>query len=123
MGIEIEKKFTVKKLPLNLDTYPCHIIEQGYLNTSPAVRVRREDDHYYMTYKGSAPAEEGGLRCFRGDEHQRRQRRETRGRDGTLLEGDSGPRRETRGKGHDESLRSSARNVPRDADSGHAVGR
>ena len=61
MGIEIEKKFTVKELPLDLDTYPCHIIEQGYLNTSPAVRVRREDDHYYMTYKGSAPAEKGGI--------------------------------------------------------------
>ena len=61
MGIEIEKKFTVRELPADLDKYPYHIIEQGYLNTSPAVRVRREDDHYYMTYKGSAPAEEGGI--------------------------------------------------------------
>lgn len=61
MGIEIEKKFTVSELPANPDQYPYHIIEQGYLNTSPAVRVRREDDHYYMTYKGSAPTEEGGI--------------------------------------------------------------
>lgn len=61
MGIEIEKKFTVKKLPQNLNTYPYHIIEQGYLNTNPAVRVRREDDKYYMTYKGSAPAEKSGI--------------------------------------------------------------
>lgn len=61
MGIEIEKKFTVKNLPANLDSYPYHVIEQGYLNVSPAVRVRREDDNYYMTYKGQAPASEKGI--------------------------------------------------------------
>lgn len=61
MGIEIEKKFTVKDLPQNLDAFPYHIIEQGYMNVSPAVRVRREDDKCYMTYKGSAPASEGGI--------------------------------------------------------------
>ena len=51
MGVEIEKKFTVKELPKDLDKYPFHVIEQGYLNVSPAIRVRREDDTYYMTYK------------------------------------------------------------------------
>ena len=51
MGVEIERKFTVKELPKDLDKYPFHIIEQGYLNVSPAIRVRREDDTYYMTYK------------------------------------------------------------------------
>jgi len=51
--MEIEKKYTVKKLPDNLDTFPYHIIEQGYLNTDPVVRVRRQDNEYYMTYKGS----------------------------------------------------------------------
>ena len=51
MGLEIEKKFTVKHLPDNLEEYPVHIIEQGYLSVIPAIRVRREDDHYYMTYK------------------------------------------------------------------------
>lgn len=50
--MEIERKFTLKKLPENLDSYPHHIIEQAYLNTSPVVRVRKEDEHYYMTYKG-----------------------------------------------------------------------
>lgn len=50
--MEIERKFTVKKLPENLETYPCHIIEQAYLNTDPVVRVRRQDNDYYMTYKG-----------------------------------------------------------------------
>ena len=51
MGLEIERKFTVKNLPENLEDYPVRIIEQGYLNVIPAIRVRREDDHYYMTYK------------------------------------------------------------------------
>lgn len=53
MGIEIEKKFTVKYIPFDLNEYPFHKIEQGYLNVHPAIRVRREDDHYYMTYKGN----------------------------------------------------------------------
>lgn len=50
--MEIERKFTIKKLPDNLAAFPFHIIEQAYLNTDPVVRVRREDDNYYMTYKG-----------------------------------------------------------------------
>lgn len=50
--MEIERKFTVTKLPEDLQSYPCHIIEQAYLNTDPVVRVRREDDSFYMTYKG-----------------------------------------------------------------------
>ena len=50
--MEIERKFTLKELPADLESYPCHVIEQAYLNTSPVVRVRKEDDHYYMTYKG-----------------------------------------------------------------------
>lgn len=50
--MEIERKFTLKSLPENLEQYPFHKIEQAYLNTNPVVRVRREDDEYYMTYKG-----------------------------------------------------------------------
>lgn len=50
--MEIERKFTVKKLPQNLADYPYHIIEQAYLNTDPVIRVRRQDDDFYMTYKG-----------------------------------------------------------------------
>ena len=52
MGVEIERKFLVKEFPDDLNKYPFHQIEQAYLNVSPAVRVRREDDVYYMTYKG-----------------------------------------------------------------------
>ncbi|MBQ7657410.1 MAG: CYTH domain-containing protein [Butyrivibrio sp.] len=54
MGVEIERKFTVRHLPEDLDKYPYHVIEQGYLNVSPAIRVRREDDSYYMTYKNKS---------------------------------------------------------------------
>lgn len=50
--MEIERKFTVKSIPANLSEYPCRKLEQGYLNTAPVVRVRREDDNYYLTYKG-----------------------------------------------------------------------
>ncbi|MCR4806630.1 MAG: CYTH domain-containing protein [Lachnospiraceae bacterium] len=52
MGVEIERKFLVKEKPADLEKYPFHVIEQGYLNVIPAIRVRREDDTYYMTYKG-----------------------------------------------------------------------
>ena len=50
--MEIERKFTVRELPADLDSYPFRHIEQAYLNTSPVVRVRKEDEEYYLTYKG-----------------------------------------------------------------------
>lgn len=53
MGQEIERKFLIKTLPENLNEYTCHSMIQGYLNTSPVVRVRKEDDTYYLTYKGN----------------------------------------------------------------------
>ncbi len=52
MGKEIERKFLIKKLPENLNQYPFHVMQQGYLNTDPVVRVRKEDDSCYLTYKG-----------------------------------------------------------------------
>lgn len=51
--MEIERKFTLKSLPKNLENCQCHVIEQAYLNTAPVVRVRQQDDSYYLTYKGS----------------------------------------------------------------------
>ncbi len=57
MGYEIERKFLISELPENLASYPCHVIEQAYLTTDPTIRVRREDDLFYMTYKGK-----GGLK-------------------------------------------------------------
>lgn len=51
--MEIERKFTITKLPENLDQYPCHHIEQGYLSVEPVVRIRRQDEEYILTYKGT----------------------------------------------------------------------
>lgn len=50
--MEIERKFTVKKLPENLTRHPCLLLEQAYLCTEPVIRIRRENDSYYLTYKG-----------------------------------------------------------------------
>lgn len=50
--MEIERKFTIKQLP-DLTPFPCKKIVQAYLNTDPVIRIRRENDDYYLTYKGS----------------------------------------------------------------------
>lgn len=50
--MEIERKYLIKKLPENLETFPYAEIEQGYLNTDPVVRIRRSNDNYTLTYKG-----------------------------------------------------------------------
>lgn len=50
--MEIERKFLLNTVPNDLYDYTCHKIEQGYLCTSPVVRIRKEDDTYYLTYKG-----------------------------------------------------------------------
>lgn len=50
--MEIERKFTIKQLPKNLDSYPHFTIEQAYLCTEPVMRIRRQDDKYVFTYKG-----------------------------------------------------------------------
>lgn len=54
-NVEIERKFLVdmENLPFKLGDYPFQIIEQAYLNTNPVVRIRRSNDDYYLTYKGS----------------------------------------------------------------------
>lgn len=51
--MEIERKYLIHELPEDLKQYPCRRIEQGYLNTAPVVRIRRQDDEFYLTYKGS----------------------------------------------------------------------
>ena len=51
--IEIERKFLPPALPDGLERYPHKEFLQGYLSTSPTVRVRREGEAYVLTYKGS----------------------------------------------------------------------
>lgn len=52
LTMEIERKYLVSHIPDNLSEYHCRQIEQGYLSTNPVVRVRRDNDEYYLTYKG-----------------------------------------------------------------------
>ena len=49
--MEIERKFLVKELP-KLSDYKYHDLTQAYLNRDPVLRIRKEDDEYYFTYKG-----------------------------------------------------------------------
>ena len=49
--MEIERKYLVRELPTNLDSYPHIEIEQCYLCTSPTVRIRRLGDVYVLTVK------------------------------------------------------------------------
>ena len=49
--MEIERKYLITHIPFDIAGYPFHQIEQAYLSTAPVVRVRQEDDTYYLTYK------------------------------------------------------------------------
>ena len=53
--MEIERKFLINYIPsdINLNNCKRRKIEQGYLCTSPVVRVRKDNDDFYLTYKGS----------------------------------------------------------------------
>ena len=51
--MEIERKFLILRLPEHLDEYPKRHIEQAYLSADPVVRIRRLDDSYILTCKGS----------------------------------------------------------------------
>lgn len=49
--MEIERKYLITTPPENYTSYPCLQIEQGYLCTNPVVRIRKQDNSYYLTYK------------------------------------------------------------------------
>ncbi len=51
--MEIERKFLTDpdRLPFRPEDYPCRQIEQGYLCTAPVVRIRRDNDSWFLTYK------------------------------------------------------------------------
>ncbi len=51
--MEIERKYLIPKLPDGYASFPCRILEQGYLCTDPVVRVRKDQDRYELTYKSS----------------------------------------------------------------------
>lgn len=49
--MEIERKYLIHQLPEDLNLHPHYKIEQGYLCTEPVVRIRRQGDDYFLTYK------------------------------------------------------------------------
>ena len=49
--MEIERKFLVDTPPDGYESCPFHEIEQAYLCTDPVVRIRKEDESFYLTYK------------------------------------------------------------------------
>ena len=53
--MEIERKYLVASMPEGLDSYPHVEIEQGYLCTSPTLRIRKMGDAYWMTVKEKQP--------------------------------------------------------------------
>ena len=50
--MEIERKYLIKELPENLESYAKRELEQGYLCTDPVLRIRKDNDRYELTYKG-----------------------------------------------------------------------
>lgn len=50
--MEIERKFLIRQMPASLSSFECLLIEQAYLCTDPVVRIRRQNDACYLTYKG-----------------------------------------------------------------------
>ncbi len=49
--MEIERKFTIKQLPDNLEQYEKKEIEQAYLCSKPTIRIRKSNEEYILTYK------------------------------------------------------------------------
>lgn len=49
--MEIERKYLITTPPEGYEAYPYHQIEQAYLCTNPVVRIRRQDEEYWLTYK------------------------------------------------------------------------
>ncbi len=56
-NFEIERKWLIENVPISLGDKECLHIEQAYLSFSPTVRVRKENDSYYLTYKGARTME------------------------------------------------------------------
>ena len=50
--MEIERKYLITAPPQECFSCPCRSIEQAYLCDDPVVRIRRDGERYYLTYKG-----------------------------------------------------------------------
>ena len=48
--MEIERKFLIKN-PIDISAYESHTLSQGYISTSPVIRIRKWDDKRILTVK------------------------------------------------------------------------
>lgn len=51
--MEIERKFLIKVLPDNLESYPHDTLTQAYISTEPVIRVRQKNKEYILTLKSA----------------------------------------------------------------------
>ena len=51
--MEIERKFLIKSLPDNLESYSCDTLIQAYISTEPVIRVRQKNEDYILTLKSA----------------------------------------------------------------------
>lgn len=49
--MEIERKYLIQSIPSDVNITETRHIEQGYLCTDPVVRIRRDGDSFFLTYK------------------------------------------------------------------------
>lgn len=53
-NVEIEKKFLLESLPINIDRFKSNDIAQGYLSIDPEIRIRSiNNEIFYLTKKGN----------------------------------------------------------------------
>ena len=51
--MEIERKFLIKSLPDNFESYSCDTLIQAYISTEPVIRVRQKNEDYILTLKSA----------------------------------------------------------------------
>lgn len=61
--MEIERKFLIKSLPDNLESYSCDTLIQAYISTEPVIRVRKKNEDYILTLKSADYSPEKKLKC------------------------------------------------------------
>ncbi|HIT89844.1 MAG TPA: CYTH domain-containing protein [Candidatus Merdenecus merdavium] len=49
--MEIERKYLIDNIPSHIYDHPYKDLEQGYLCMDPVIRIRKEEDEYFLTYK------------------------------------------------------------------------
>lgn len=53
-NVEIEKKFLLENLPINIDRFKSNNITQGYVSINPEIRIRSiNNETFYLTKKGN----------------------------------------------------------------------